>query len=329
MRAKFLLAALLTALTVNVAIANLSEQCSNSIDSETKLRACNEIIGSSVFDSNERAIAYQNRGDVRSNAGAFGAAIADYSQSLLLKPGLVTALAGRGLAKSSAGDLPGATADYDEAIRLSVPSANLHIERGYVHLAAGNVDASLADFTRALRLNPNSASAYNNRGLAFRKKGNLDRAYDDYSAAIAINPAYALAYANRGHLNEKQGRKADAMSDLKRALLLDPSLTAASEALVRLGSGQVIRQESAGRVRTGGLLAGEHCSGCHAIGREGTSRNKNAPEFRNIAHRHPLLALKEPITRGIAATHDEMPRFMLTDRQVDSIIAYINNLAAK
>lgn len=312
-----------------LALADVSSECSSNVESELKLRACSAIIENPAFGPNEKATAYRNRGDIRTNAGAFDSAISDYTRSIQFGPGSVSVLSGRGLAKSSSGDLAGAIADYTEAIRLSAASADLHIERGYVHLAAGNVDASLADFTNAIRLNPNSASAYNNRGLAYRKKGDTVRAYDDYSAAIAINPVYALAYANRGYLNEQKGRKNQAVVDLRRAILLDPSLTAASEALDRLGADRAIRQESEDRVRAGGMLASEYCSGCHALGPEGASRNRNAPEFRNIARRHPLLALREPITRGIAAPHEEMPRIALTDRQIDSIVAYINNLAGQ
>ena len=43
--------------------------------------------------------------------------------------------------------------------------------------------------------------------------------------------------------------------------------------------------------------------------------------------RHPSLALREPLSRGIAAPHDEMLHFALTSAEIDSIVAYINSLA--
>ena len=46
-----------------------------------------------------------------------------------------------------------------------------------------------------------------------------------------------------------------------------------------------------------------HCAGCHAVGAKGASPNAKAPEFRNLAARHPSLALREPLSRGIAAPH--------------------------
>ena len=41
------------------------------------------------------------------------------------------------------------------------------------------------------------------------------------------------------------------------------------------------------------------------------------------------MALREPLTRGIAAPHDEMPRFALTNADIDHVVAYINSLAPR
>src|SRR5271166_3301661 len=217
--------------------------------------------------------------------------------------------------------------DYSEAIRLSPATANLHIARGHVYLSQGNLDASIRDLTEAISLNSRSASAFNNRGLALRKKGDLDGAMQDYSTAIAINPVYALAYENRGYLQEARGQRNAAISDLRQALLLDPSLVGARDALRRLGSWQPIASESDRRIREGQTLAERNCSGCHAIGAQGRSTNSKAPEFRNLSRLYTLLALREPITRGIAAPHDQMPQFVLSDEQVDTMVAYINSLS--
>ena len=42
---------------------------------------------------------------------------------------------------------------------------------------------------------------------------------------------------------------------------------------------------------------------------------------------HPLHALREPLSRSIAAPHDQMPKFALAEPEIDRIIAYINSLA--
>jgi mono/diheme cytochrome c family protein len=66
---------------------------------------------------------------------------------------------------------------------------------------------------------------------------------------------------------------------------------------------------------------------CHAVGHSGESPNRKAPPFRSLHARHPSLALREPLSRGIAAPHDEMPRFTLSGPEIGSIVAYINSLA--
>lgn len=151
----------------------------------------------------------------------------------------------------------------------------------------------------------------------------------DYSTAIGFNPIYALAYENRGYLQEARGQKNAAVADLRQALLLDPSLVGARDALKRLGASQSIADESDRRIREGQALAERNCGGCHAIGIEGRSANGNAPKFRDLSRLYTLLALREPITRGIAAPHDQMPQFAVSDEQVDMIVAYINSLSMR
>ena len=38
-------------------------------------------------------------------------------------------------------------------------------------------------------------------------------------------------------------------------------------------------------------------------------------------------ALSEPITRAIVTPHAEMPHFILSNEQIDTIVAYINSLS--
>jgi tetratricopeptide (TPR) repeat protein len=309
------------------ASAGLMDECRGHPWPDVQLRACTEIITSPYFGADAKATAYRYRGDARTDAGAFQQAIADFSKSIQLRPENVLAFAGRARAQFSLRNYADALSNYNEAIRLSPPAANLYIARGHVYLVQGNPDAAIRDLTNAIRLDPGSATAFNNRGLALRKKGDLDGAMQDYSAAITINPVYALAYENRGYLQEARGQRNDAIGDLRQALLLDPSLVGARDALRRLGSWQSIASESDRRIREGRALAETNCSSCHAIGAQGRSANSNAPTFRSLSRLYTLLALREPITRGIAAPHDQMPKFAVSDEQVDMIVAYINSLS--
>ena len=329
MKQKAAIALLLLGASLRPAAGDFIDECRGHPLSDFQLRACTEIIISPSFGLDAKALAYRYRGDARTDAGAFQRAIGDFSDSIRLKPENVPAFAGRARAEFSIRNFADSLGDYSEAIRLSPATANLYIARGHVYLSQGNLDASIRDLTEAIRLDPRSATAFNNRGLALRKKGDLDEAMQDYSIATAINPVYALAYENRGYLQEARGQKDAAIGDLRQALLLDPSLVGARDALRRLGSWQSIASESDRRIRAGQALAARNCSGCHAIGAQGESTNDNAPKFRNLRRLYTLLALREPITRGIAAPHDQMPQFVLSEEQIDMIVAYINTLSTR
>jgi tetratricopeptide (TPR) repeat protein len=311
----------------SAAQADVLDDCNQVRDPQLRLRACSEIIGGSGYAADVKSIAYRNRGSARADAGANAEALADFNQAVALRPDEAAGFAGRARTRLAVQDLDGAIADYGEALRLAPGTASSHIGRGHAHFVRGDTTAAIADFTEAIHLNPKSASTYNRRGLAYRRSGDLARAIDDYTTAIGLNPVYALAYNNRGYVYEAQGRKDYAISDFKSALLLDPSLIGARDGLIRLGATETLLAEVEARVREGKLLVEHNCSPCHAVGSAGESRNKKAPPFRSLHARHPSLALREPLSRGIAAPHDEMPRFALSSPEIDSIVAYINSLA--
>jgi tetratricopeptide (TPR) repeat protein len=327
MGARIVLAGCCLCVTAHAALAESLADCSQARNAELRLRACSEIIASTAATPEDKALAYRNRGNARADAGANEQAMGDFNQAIVLRPGDTANYAGRARAKLGLRDLPGATADYSEAIRLAPGNASLYLGRGHVRFVRGDHAGAIADFTEAIRLNPGSASAYNRRGLARRRAGELAQAIEDYTAAIAINPIYALAYNNRGYAYEAQGRKEAAIADFQTALLLDPSLIGARDGLVRLGIPSSWLVQTQARVKEGKAVVEQNCKGCHAVGSQDVSPNKNAPEFRTLHERHPSIALREPLSRGIAAPHDEMPKFALSGPQIEAIVAYINSLS--
>ena len=316
----------LLAAAIQAAKADLMDDCRSERWVDASLSACSRIILSPNFGPDAKALAFRFRGELHSTAGAFRDAVADFDESLRLREDVFT-FAGRGWARFSIRDFTGAIRDYDHAIQLRPDIADFYLQRGHVYLAIGIVDSSIRDLSEAIRLNPDNASAYNNRGLALRRKGDLEAAMRDYNRAIEINPVYALAFANRGHLEEALGRKQAAIDDLQQALLFDPALVDARDALARLGDVQPIAIESDLWIKEGQRLAETNCSGCHAVGLQGKSPYDKAPEFRNLRRANTLVALREPITRAIVTPHAEMPHFILSNEQIDKLVAYINSLS--
>ena len=322
------LASLVLVASLASARADSLDDCNQARNTDIRLRACSEVISGARYRADDKARAYRNRGNLRADAGAGTQAVADFSEAIRLNPNEVSGYAGRARARLAVQDLDCAIADYGDALRLGPGTAAFHVGRGHAHFVRGDTTAAIADFTEAIRLNPNSPSTYNRRGLAFRRSGNLERALDDYTAAITLNPVYALAYNNRGYIYEAQGRKDDAVIDFQAALLLDPSLTGARDGLVRLGVPPAFLEETQKRVEDGKALVEQNCSACHAVGVTGASPNASAPRFCDLHARHPSLALREPLSRGIAAPHDLMPKFALSGPRIDTIVAYINSLSA-
>ena len=298
------------------------------IDADVRVHACTEIIMSPSSGPDEKASAYASRGQARTDAGAIRLAVDDYNESIRIKKDNVAAFAGRARAKLVIGDLPGSIADYSEAIHLSPGTAQLYVERGHVYLVSGDADADIRDETEALKLDPQSAIALNERGVAYFTKGDLGAAQQDLTDALKKLPA-AEIYANRGKVDNAQDNKTDAIRDFRQALLDDPSLVQARDALRQLGALEPVATETHQRVRQGRLLAEKNCSRCHAVEARGASPNKEAPAFRNLNQRHPLYWLRQPSTRGIQATHEQMPKFNVSPSEIDIIVAYIYSLSPR
>ncbi|MGE3989554.1 tetratricopeptide repeat protein, partial [Pseudorhodoplanes sp.] len=291
------------------------------------LAGCGQVIASPAFDDAARSVAHTNIGELRTQAGALKEAIYHFGRAIRLDGDNARAYAGRAEAQAASGNSDAAIQDYDKAIAIAPSDSTNFVGRGHAHFVRGDSDAAIRDLTEALRLQPGSAVAFNNRGLAYRKKRDLAAALADYDAAIALNPVYALAYANRGRLLDSQGRKDDAIRDLSLSLQLDPSQASVRAALKRLGAIGPAERESDARVRAGRLLVETNCAPCHATGSRGASPNARAPAFRELQRRYDMLSLRTPITRGLAAPHDEMPRFRPTPDELDAIVAYINGLS--
>ncbi len=314
-------------LSTNIALANIETDCQNSQSPELRVKACTKLLKSENLDPSEQARIYKYRAAAHAELRQEQKAIDDYTQAIRLKSNFASAYTERGHVKLALSNFEGAVADFSEAIRINPKSSSVFVARGYAYLVEGKLERAIIDFTKAIETNSKNAVAFNNRGIAYRKQNRIESAIKDYTKAIQINPIYALAYSNRGNAYELEGDKNKAIADFKSAIFLDPSLSGARNGLKRLGVTNTLTSDTDELVRNGQLLAQKNCAWCHAIGREKNSPNKLAPPFRNIYSRHPILDLREPLTRSITYPHDAMPKLRLSDWEIDTIIAYINSLS--
>lgn len=318
---------LITSLAVGTspASAKTYEKCLTAPGGAERLAACENAISGGALTDEQQARAHRERGSLLAEGGSHTAAIEAFDAAIALKKNDARSFEKRGMAHLVLGDLARAIADLDMAIELQPGSSRLLTVRGYARLVDGKPELAIADFNEALKLKPDNAVSFNNRGLAYRKMGNLAEALKDYEAAIALQPTYALAHANRGYVLEALGQKEQAAQSFVNALRIDPRLSGAAEGLQRLGNKEAGAQVVS-TVAEGRTLATLLCSRCHAIDQSSSSPNPKAPPFRTLEERYPLLDIREPIDRGIAAPHEEMPAFKLATEDVDKIIAFVNSL---
>jgi mono/diheme cytochrome c family protein len=76
-------------------------------------------------------------------------------------------------------------------------------------------------------------------------------------------------------------------------------------------------------ISTGLRLAQRDCSGCHAAGATGESRNADAPPLRTLAERYPASLLAEAFPERMKVGHPAMPEFRLSPSEVDALLSYL------
>ena len=76
----------------------------------------------------------------------------------------------------------------------------------------------------------------------------------------------------------------------------------------------------------GRVLVEQHCSRCHAIGKEGDSTHPEAPPFRTLSSRYPIEDLAESLAEGIVSGHPDMPIFVFSPTDVEAIIDYLKSI---
>lgn len=76
----------------------------------------------------------------------------------------------------------------------------------------------------------------------------------------------------------------------------------------------------------GQVFAEETCSGCHAVGRDGSSSNPNAPPFRAIINQVDLTTNTVSSWLTNAHNYPSEMSFSLDESQVNALVAYMLSL---
>ncbi len=201
--------------------AQLGPLCtSEGTPADKQIDACNKIIALKVFSGEKLATIYFWRAVAWNKKGDYTKVIADATEALRLKPGLVALHNLRGSAYYDKGEYDIAIADFNDALRLGGPHTTIFHNRGNAFRSKGDHARALADYNEAVRLDPKGAFSYQNRGIVKLALGDLDGALMDLNEAIRLSPSLASTYINRGVLWRAKGEHDRAIADTNEAVRL-------------------------------------------------------------------------------------------------------------
>ena len=183
-----------------------------------------------VFNPIASVSAKSQTGFENLRSGRYEAAIADYTQAILLNPKNISNnnsgyYFDRGWAYSALGRYEAAIADFTQAILLQPNFGDSYFKRGWAHAALGRYEAAIADYTQAIqRASKPSGIRYYWRGVAKFGLKKYELAVADYTQAIRLghenSKFYPKFYVGRGQANEQLKRFQEARTDYKTALNL-------------------------------------------------------------------------------------------------------------
>lgn len=80
------------------------------------------------------------------------------------------------------------------------------------------------------------------------------------------------------------------------------------------------------KIKVGKLIAETRCAKCHATGVSGESPHPDAKPFRYLSDNYPVRNLEEALAEGIVVGHPDMPMFVLSPYEIDSLITYLESI---
>jgi tetratricopeptide (TPR) repeat protein len=137
------------------------------------------------------AEAFDARGALALDKGAFDSAISDFTAAIALKSDDAVAYTKRGWAYDKKGELALAIADFGQAIEIDPAAGDAYYGRGRAYLAKRDYKQAIADSTKAASLKPSFAMAYVTRAYAYASSGEMKKAMGDAKKACKASPAIA------------------------------------------------------------------------------------------------------------------------------------------
>ncbi|WP_048920848.1 tetratricopeptide repeat protein [Rufibacter radiotolerans] len=184
------------------AIASLSKRAIESFHDGDYKQAIQDY--TKVLEVNPKDyLAYQLRGEAKSNLGEDKAAILDFDAALQLNPALASAYTLRGNSKAYIGNDKGAIEDYDLALKYNPKDIILYFYRATSKFNLKDYKGTIEDYSAFLAYSDQWYSvselsdALINRGLAKEKLSDQAGACDDWEKALVLGGYDALAFLKK------------------------------------------------------------------------------------------------------------------------------------
>jgi tetratricopeptide (TPR) repeat protein len=175
------------------------------------------------------AWAYNQRGEVRADAGEDQKALADFDQSLATMPGW-RATHNRGVSYAACGKLAEALTDFDAVIRTKQDYAPVWYNRAELRAQQGDFQGAIDDYRQALHLRPSDAAALAGRGYSFYQLGKYEPAIADFCRSLDLDPKQASTLIYRAAAYYETGHYGQAADDCRTAVRIDPNSPTAYQA---------------------------------------------------------------------------------------------------
>ena len=166
--------------------------------------------------------AHTNRGIALAREGKTSEAIAQFNESLRLKPDDPQTLMNLGNTLALLQRYPDAVRIFTQLIAFDPENAKAYFNLGTALAHQGSIAEAEKYFRKALQVSAGFVEAEINLGIALMRQGKTDEAIDCLTRVTAANPEEKDAHAYLGLAFAKQGKFKEAEKELLTAVRIDP-----------------------------------------------------------------------------------------------------------
>jgi spermidine synthase len=182
--------------TINYAVLNNEELARRCLSIQI------ETIQNKIDIIPDKAFSYQFLADLYFLEGKFDKAVANYYNSLQIKPENAEAHFNLAVALSKQGEVrfEEVITHFKEALRISPAFAlRVHKPLGDVLASHGKLEQAVKEYKAFLELRPDDPDIHNALGVALARQNKLDEAIRHFTRALDIRPDFAEAQGNLRH----------------------------------------------------------------------------------------------------------------------------------